>query len=257
MALRTVLDLIVLSGGITSTQVQDGGLTGDDLASGTVTASNVDLSDDFNFTGALQANGETILGGDLYFLRVDCVQDSNINMAAAPNSVDGFNIINPGQLVLAINQSPSSDNGVRSVTTVGTGSDGVWDRPTTRDEDSEIPIGTRCYVRNGDTYSGSMFTLTAGTLSGGQTWTLDDSLHPSNSGEPENLTGADGSKLAFDLSVKRVAYLQVTVDGVPQAPSTYHIGKGTGTGGVDQLVFETGNAPANSAAVEAIVLYRK
>lgn len=61
----------------------------------------------------------------------------------------------------------------------------------------------------------------------------------------------DGSNRTFNLPHSGVSQLIVIVDGVIQPPSVYSISAGTGPGGVDQLIFSIGNAPASTKPVEA------
>jgi hypothetical protein len=247
---------------VTSNKLDDHAVTSNKLGANAVNSTNFDTSDNYNFTGSLQKDGENLTGGDLYVCTVDYVLDVNtpdIDDGSAPNTVDGSTITGDHTLVLAFNQSQAYNNKIHITSTVGTGSNGTWTVPTSRDEDGELPQGLRVIVRGGTKYGGSVIVLKSGLLSQNNLqWELDDSLHPDNSGETVSLAGADGSKTAFDLSSSKVAYIAgVVVGGTPQPPNTFHLSKGTGTDGKDQLAFESGCTPPNGASIELIVLLRK
>lgn len=230
MALRTIATLIGV-GMITSSMIQDGAVGAADLAA----------------------------DSSRYYVVANAATSGNItNMSsAAPNSVDGYNL-QAGDVVLVRAQTTASQNGLYTVDTVGSGSDGQWSRLTSRDETSELPLGLLVYasagVSNKGLYKLSAFNGTVGTDA--MTFDLQDNLSPMNGGEPIQFTG-DGSDLSFDMPVSgSVQFATVSVDGIVQDPGNWHISHGTGAAGVDQLIFETGNAPANNAKVEIAALKR-
>jgi len=72
------------------------------------------------------------------------VKTTNINVNAAPNTVDGL-ALSAGDRVLVVGQSVASQNGIYVVSFVGSGSNGIWIRasdllsgsqPTTAGNDS-------------------------------------------------------------------------------------------------------------------------
>ena len=78
-----------------------------------------------------------------------------------PNTVDGFPVrVNDVILVMGDNPSHMNKNGLYTVSTVGTGSNGVWIRSSNADTYSEFPSGTVIIVLNGDTYEGVVFHAT-------------------------------------------------------------------------------------------------
>lgn len=96
-------------------------------------------------------------------------------------------------------------------------------------------------------------TLPAGQVVGvdaatGAFGALDSAIHTTS------LTGATGTD-TFDLGHDGIdpSTLVVTVAGALRMPGTYAVSAGTGTGGVDEIVFTT--EPANGAAV--VVTYQR
>lgn len=251
MALRNLAGLVT-AGMITNT-----------MLAGSIAASKLNLADTFNFTGTLQKDGSAIVAGDqsLYYAVVRAASTANIAdlAAGAPDPVDGVNL-GQNDDVLAWKQTTGSQNGIYNVDTVGTGANGAWTRAVARDTAGELPEGMLVYVKLGDLYEGALFKLKtfAGTL-GTDALTFDqqvEGLTVTNSGEPEALTDGDGSNLNFDLSSANVVFVAVYVDTIIQLGTTYSVAAGAGAGGVDQLQFGSGNAPANGSKVEAIVFVR-
>lgn len=251
MAIRTIVGLIPASA-ITNT-----------MLAGSIAAAKLSLSDTFNFTGTLQKDGSAIVAGDsnLFYAVVDAATTGNIAdlAAGAPDPVDGVSLSSNAD-ILAWQQSTATQNGIYNADTVGTGSDGAWTRPSARDAGAEMPVGLLVYVKGGTLHGQKLFKLTtfAGTI-GSDALTFEEhqeGLTVTNSGEPEALGTGDASNLNFDLSAANVVFVSVSVDGIMQAPGIYSVAAGAGAGGVDQLQFASGNAPASGAVVEATVFRR-
>lgn len=262
MALRTVLALIG-TGGITASYLASAAVTADKIDSGAVTSGKIAsgavgtsaLADDA-VTAAKLADG----AASATMLIVQAVASSNIaNLASgAPDEVDGVSL-QAGDIVLVMGQSTASQNGFYQVDTVGTGSNGEWSRPTTRDQQAEMPAGMLAVCTGGDTFGGAIVQLTSIGTVGSDPITFnrfEEGLKMTGSGEPEIVGTGDGSNLLFDLDVANPEMVVVMVDGLVQAPGTYSVSGEAGTGGVAQLAFSSGNAPGNGAVVEAIVFYR-
>lgn len=250
MALRTIAGLIP-SGTITNA-----------MLAGSIAASKLNLADTFNFTGNVQKNGSAIVAGEqsLYYATVDSVTTANVAdlAAGAPSSVNGVNL-SQNMDVLVQAQSSQSSNGIYNVDTVGSGANGAWTRAGERDAANELPVGMLVFVRGG-AFAGRLFKLKtfAGNL-GTDPIIFDEHLEGftvTNNGEPEVAGTGDGSNLNFDLSGNNVVFVSVAVDGLMQDPGTYSVAAGAGAGGVDQLQFGSGNAPANGAKVECTVFRR-
>jgi len=73
---------------------------------------------------------------------------ANINLAAAPNTIDSVNL-SANDRVLLKDQSPSSLNGIYRVTTLGTGSNGSWTRSSDFNDWREVTAGVMVFVELG------------------------------------------------------------------------------------------------------------
>lgn len=283
MALRTVVSLIGV-GAITASHIGTGAIGSDELGAGAVAdatkfgAGAVDaaaiatgaVGADEIGTGAVAADEiaagavseAKMAAGVIKYTTVVAATDADVaNLAAgAPNPVDGVNVAQNDD-ILAWKQATGSQNGIYNVDTVGTGVNGAWTRAAERDVAAELPVGLMIYVKGGTKHGGKVIKLKtfAGTL-GTDPITFDEhveGLTPSTStGEMEAVGVGNGSNLNFDLDVSKVAFIAVFVEGLQQDPANFSIAAGAGTGGVDQLQFGAGNAPANGASIEAIVLQR-
>lgn len=239
-----------LSGLITA-----GLITNTMLADNAVDASKLDETDDYNFTGALEKDGAALsTGGSPYYAVVDAAADVDVTLPnGAPDEIYGA-ALSIGSKVLCFGQTAPAENGIYAVSSVGTGGDGVWARDTARDAVGELPEGLLVYDRNKD----RLYKLVTapGTLGTDPVKFVEHraGLQVANSGEPLALTGANGTKTAFDLPVKGVVAADVRVNAVVQPDSTTSISAGTGTGGVDQLVFAS--APQSGDVIEALIFFR-
>ena len=263
MALRVYL--LNATGAIaSSTLFASGVIDAAAIASNAVDASKMDLSDDYNFTGALQHDGADVaIGtGSLYYAVVKAATTANIVSlgSGAPNPVDGVSLsINDD--VLVWKQSTNSQNGIYNVDTVGTGSNGAWTRAADRDAAAELPTGLLIYVQGGTLQAQTLFKVTAGPATIGTDPCViepqEEGMTPVGAnGEPELVGTGDNSTLTFDLTSSGIIYSVVFVNGIEQPGSVYSISAGTGAGGVDQLVFTGGNAPSTGATIEAILFKR-
>jgi hypothetical protein len=92
---------------------------------------------------------------------VKVATSSNISFSAAPNVVNGITLVN-GDLVLVKNQTATYQNGVYSVTSAGTGSNGIWARSTSFDTTNEL-LSTIVFLQNGtNSYGGNFYYMTRG-----------------------------------------------------------------------------------------------
>ncbi len=80
-------------------------------------------------------------------------------LTACPNTVDGVTLAN-GNRVLVKDHSNNQANGIYVVTTVGTGSNGVWDRATDFDSDIEVTANAFTFVSEGTANADSAWTMT-------------------------------------------------------------------------------------------------
>lgn len=157
----------------------------------------------------------------------------------APNTVDGVTLAN-GDRILVKNQSTASQNGVYTVTTVGTGANGTWARAGDMDSAAEINRATVLVTEGtdarGDIYQQTATVATLGTdtvtwtkvSEGNQTYTADGttitlsgtqfSITSGGVGATQLATGVAGAGLAGGggtaLSVNAGAGLEISGDDV-------------------------------------------
>lgn len=166
-------------------------------------ASTANVAGTYNSTGGASARGQ---------------------FTGMPTALDGVSL-NQGDRVLLKDQTAADSNGVWVVTTLGTGSNGMWDRAEDFDEDSEVVDGTFVFVGEGTANANTQWVLTTnndvtiGGASGtnlvfsqfgaGTTYTADGTTLQLNAnefsvkaggiGETELATGAvTGAKIAND-----------------------------------------------------------
>jgi hypothetical protein len=83
---------------------------------------------------------------------------ANLN-GGAPNQIDGVNLALRDR-VLVKAQDTASENGLYYVTTLGTGSNGVWQRTLDGNETGEIQAGMIVMVTDGDSFKDTQWKLT-------------------------------------------------------------------------------------------------
>jgi len=98
------------------------------------------------------------------------ISTSNVTLSGgAPATVDGVSL-SQGDRVLVIGQTNKAQNGIYNVATVGTGSNGTWNRTKDADDANDITAGTQVSVTEGTTYADSVWKLTTdGTITIGTT----------------------------------------------------------------------------------------
>lgn len=77
----------------------------------------------------------------------------------APNTLDGVSLAQDDRILLK-DQSPGDENGIWVVTTLGSGSDGVWDRATDFDADEEVTSAVFVFIKEGTANDDKGFMLT-------------------------------------------------------------------------------------------------
>jgi hypothetical protein len=112
--------------------------TGLDFKQSVRAASTANVSVTYTATGGTSARGQ---------------------ITAVTNSLDGVTLAN-GDRVLLKNQTTGAQNGIWSVTTVGTGANGVWDRATDFDSDAEVTAGAFVWVTEGTVNADVGYVLT-------------------------------------------------------------------------------------------------
>jgi hypothetical protein len=136
-------------------QQLDGVSSGLDIKASVRAASTANVTLTYNATGGTAGRGQ---------------------ITAAPNTLDGVTLA-VGNRILLKNQATGAQNGIWVVTTLGTGSTGVWDRATDFDTDSEVTAGAFTFVEEG-------------TSNGDTGWVL-------TTNNPITIGGASGTSLAF------------------------------------------------------------
>jgi fibronectin-binding autotransporter adhesin len=87
------------------------------------------------------------------------VTATNINLSGgAPSVIDGVNLVK-GDRILVTGQTTGSQNGLYLVTTLGSGSNGTWDRTSDGNENGEIEAGMIVMVTEGAIYADTQWKL--------------------------------------------------------------------------------------------------
>ena len=88
------------------------------------------------------------------------ISTSNVTLSGgAPATVDGVSVTQ-GDRVLVIGQTNKAQNGIYNIATVGTGSNGTWNRTKDADDANDITAGTQVSVTEGTTYGDTVWKLT-------------------------------------------------------------------------------------------------
>lgn len=140
-----------------------------------------------------------------------------------PNTIDGVTLV-AGDRVLVKNQATAAQNGIYTVTTVGTGANGVWDRATDFDQDAEVTAGAFTFVAEGTTNADTGWVLTTN--------------------DPITVGGASGTALTFAQFSGAGTY--VAGNGLTLTGNTFAVGAGTGIA-----------VSAGTTAVDTTVVSRK
>jgi hypothetical protein len=142
-------------------------------------------------------------------------------ITTAPNALDGINLATNDRILLK-NQTSGSQNGIWVVSTLGTGANGVWDRATDFDQDTEVTAGAFTFVTEGTTNADSGWVLTT-----------EDVIV---------IGGGSGTSLAF---AQFSGAGQITAGaGMTKSGNTLDVGAGTGIAVAADTVGLTGQALA-------------
>lgn len=145
-------------------------------------------------------------------------------LGSTPNSLDSGSTFTVGQRILVKDHTTSAYNGVYTVTTVGTGANGVWTRATDFDNSptGEIAPGDFIYVTYGTLNGGNGFVQTQGSpvrmgISGAgyTTFTGDSIAFTQFSGAGQITAGNGLSKTGNTLDVN-VASGRTVINGSDQ-----------------------------------------
>ena len=166
--------------------------TGLDVKGSVRAASAANVTVTYNATGGTSARGQ---------------------ITAAPNTLDGVTLVN-GDRILLKDQSTEAQNGIWSVTTVGTGANGTWDRATDFDADAEVTAGAFVFVEEGTTNADSGWVLTTNnpiTIGGGSGTALSWAQF---SGAGQITAGAGLTKTGNTLDVGASTGIVVNADNI-------------------------------------------
>lgn len=97
-------------------------------------------------------------------------------LTAVTNTVDGVSVASGNRILVKDHSTPAA-NGIYTVTTVGTGANGVWDRAADFDSDAEVTAGAFTFVAEGNTLADTGWVL--------------------STNDPITLGGASGTSLSF------------------------------------------------------------
>jgi hypothetical protein len=127
------------------------------------------------------------------YKKVRVATTANVTTLAggAPNTLDGVTLV-AGDRILVKDQTTASANGIYSVTTLGTGSNGTWSRASDADLAAEMPPGTVITVEEGTNNGDKMFMLTTnGPITLGTT-SLSFSTYGAGGGSVTAVVGGAG-----------------------------------------------------------------
>lgn len=141
----------------------------------------------------------------------------------APNSLDGVSLA-ANDRILVKDQTTGSQNGIYTVTTLGTGSNGTWTRATDADVSAEVTSGIIVPVEEGTANADKLFMLTTNDPITLATTALTFSAYGASTGE----IGVAGA-------------------GLTKTGSTYDVGAGTG------IVVNANDVAIDPAVVARVV----
>ena len=120
-------------------------------------------------------------------------------LTACPDNLDAINPLVAGMRVLVKDEAAgvgAAAHGIYTVTTVGTGADGVWDRATDFDADVEVTSGAATFVETGTVNAGRRYFVTTadpivigGSAGTAFTWSIYSALEQMTAGDGIDLTG--------------------------------------------------------------------
>lgn len=170
--------------------------------------------------------------------------------SGAPDIVDNISLA-VNDRVLVKDQSTLSQNGIYSVQSVGTGSNGIWVRADDFNISSDVSAGLSFYIEEGTSNEKSFYTLTTigniivGTtsiqfeeVSGGGTGEDVNAIHDNQSGEIAAITAksptASGDYLLIEDSAAgntkksiTIADIRITESQITDLDTTVYIGPAT------------------------------
>lgn len=139
-------------------------------------------------------------------------------LTACPNTLDGVTLAATNR-ILVKDHSNSAANGIYVVTTVGTGSNGVWDRATDFDEDNEVTANAFTFVSEGTVNADSAWTITTNDniTIGGASGTAITWVQFSGGGQITAGAGLTKTGNTIDIGTASSARIVVNADNIDLA----------------------------------------
>ncbi len=175
----------------------DGLITGLDWKNSVRVASTATVTVTYNATAGASARGQ---------------------ITAAPNTLDGVTLAANDRILLK-DQSTGAQNGIWVVTTLGTGSDGVWDRATDFDSDAEVTAGAAVFVTEGTANADTGWTLTTNDaiVIGGGSGTALTFAQFSGAGQITAGAGLTKTGNTIDVATASASRIVVNADNIDLA----------------------------------------
>lgn len=139
-------------------------------------------------------------------------------ITAAPNIVDGITLA-AGNRILIKDQTTAAQNGIYVVSTVGTGSNGVWDRATDFDTDAKVNPGAFTFIEEGTVNADSGWVLTTDgvIVVGGASGTSLAFAQFSGAGQVTAGAGLTKSGNTLDVGTASTSRIVVNADSIDLA----------------------------------------
>ena len=111
-------------------------------------------------------------------------------------NIDGYALVAGDRILMKDQTGSGAENGIWVITTLGTGSDGVWDRAEDFDADAEVTSGAFTFVTNGTANGAKGYVLTTAdtiTIGGASGTVLVFSQFSSAASDADTLDGVDST----------------------------------------------------------------
>lgn len=172
----------------------------------------------------------------------------------APNTIDGGNALTLGDRILVKNQGTPAQNGIYTVTTVGTGANGTWTRATDMDNWNEVP-GSFVFVEQGAANADTGWVCTANA--GGTLGTTDITWTQfAGSGSVTSGTGIAVSGNQVSLATGNVLSLHnLAANGIVARTAANTVTNLTLTGTTNRLSVSNGDGVSGNPTFDISTAY--
>ena len=197
-------------------------------------------------------------------VRVSTVGANITNLGtSAPSTLDGVSL-SVGDRILVKDQTTAAQNGIYTVTTVGTGANGVWTRATDADSSAELQGGVVVSVDEGTTLNNTMWMLTQDVAVVGTnsvTWTQFGAggIYVAGNGLAESPAGtfnvgagtgitvaADTIAADFGIGTSKVMRAKIAVGAVPSGSADATVNHALGLADRDDYLCEVTEASTHA-----------